>query len=105
MGANLTYVYLSTDYRKSVPSLTNWRRGWRVFGLGGGRDAWTQAQYAHRVNRGRSRALGGRLIRAHTTGQGLVVRAHIVVLAHDHPDWSNQQLAQTVGTSDRMVRK
>jgi len=45
------------------------------------------------------------LIRAHTTGQGLVVRAHIVVLAHDHPDWSNQQLAQTVGTSDRMVRK
>ena len=46
-----------------------------------------------------------RLIRAHTTGQGLVVRAHIVVLAHDHPDWSNQPLAQTVGTSDRMVRK
>lgn len=46
-----------------------------------------------------------RLIRAHTTGQGLVVRAQIVVLAHDHPDWSNQQLAQTVGTSDRMVRK
>jgi hypothetical protein len=33
------------------------------------------------------------------------VRAQIVVLAHDHPDWSNQHLAQTVGTSDRMVRK
>ena len=46
-----------------------------------------------------------RLIRAHTTGQGLVVRAQIVVLAHEHPDWSNQLLAQTVRTSDRMVRK
>lgn len=45
-----------------------------------------------------------RLIRAHTTGQGLVVRAHIVVLAHAHPDWSTQDLAQTVGTSDRLVR-
>lgn len=46
-----------------------------------------------------------RLLRAHATGQGLVVRAQIVVLAHDHPDWSNQQIAQDVGTSDRMVRK
>jgi DNA-directed RNA polymerase specialized sigma24 family protein len=46
-----------------------------------------------------------RLIRAHTTGQGLVVRAQMVVLAYDHPDWSNQQIAQPVGTSDRMVRK
>ena len=50
-------------------------------------------------------AATGRLIRAHTTGQGLVVRAQVVVLAHDHPDWSNQQIAQQVGTSDRMVRK
>jgi hypothetical protein len=33
------------------------------------------------------------------------VRAQIVVLAHEHPDWSNQQLAQRVGTSDRLVRK
>jgi hypothetical protein len=46
-----------------------------------------------------------RLIRAHSTGQGLVVRAQIVVMAHEHPDWSNQQIAQTVATSDRMVRK
>ena len=36
-----------------------------------------------------------RLIRAHTTGQGLVVRAQMVMMAHEHPDWSNQQLAQS----------
>jgi hypothetical protein len=44
-------------------------------------------------------------IRAHTSAQALVVRAQIVVTAHDHPDWSNQQIAQHLGTSDRMVRK
>ena len=46
-----------------------------------------------------------RLIRAHTTGQGLVVRAQIVMMAHEHPDWSNQQIAKQLDTSDRMVRK
>jgi transposase len=46
-----------------------------------------------------------RLIRAHTTAQVLVVRAQIVVTAHDHPDWSNQQIAGHLSTSDRMVRK
>ncbi len=46
-----------------------------------------------------------RLIRAHTTAQVLVVRAQIVLATHEHPDWNNQQLAQALGTSDRMVRK
>ena len=46
-----------------------------------------------------------RVIRAHTTAQVLAVRAQIVVMAHDHPTWSNQQIAQHLGTSDRMVRK
>jgi Homeodomain-like domain len=46
-----------------------------------------------------------RLIRAHSTAQMLVVRAQIVVTAHDHPDWNNQQIARSLGTSDRMVRK
>jgi Winged helix-turn helix len=46
-----------------------------------------------------------RLIRAHSSGQALVVRAQIVLLAHEHPDWSNQQIAHEVRTSDRMVRK
>ena len=47
----------------------------------------------------------GRLTRAHTTAQALVVRAQIVLTAHEHPEWSNQQIAQVLGTSDRMVRK
>jgi len=46
-----------------------------------------------------------RRLRAHTTAQVLVVRAQIVVTAHDHPEWSNQQIARYLGTSDRMVRK
>lgn len=46
-----------------------------------------------------------RLIRAHTTAQTLVVRAKIVVTAAEQPAWSNQQIADRVGTSDRMVRK
>lgn len=46
-----------------------------------------------------------RLVRAHTTGQALMVRASIVLTAHEHPDWDNQHIAQAAGTSDRMVRK
>lgn len=45
------------------------------------------------------------LVRAHTTAQTISLRARIVLAAHDHPDWSNQQLAQSVGTADRIVRK
>lgn len=46
-----------------------------------------------------------RLIRAHTSSQAVVVRAQIVVTAHEHPEWSNQQIARALATSDRMVRK
>ena len=46
-----------------------------------------------------------RLVRAHSTAHAQVVRARIVLTAHDHPDWTNQAIAQTVGTSGRMVRK
>ena len=45
------------------------------------------------------------LVRAHTTPQTTSFRARIVLAAHDHPDWSNQQIAQHVGTADRIVRK
>jgi transposase len=45
------------------------------------------------------------LIRAHTTAQTRVVRAKIVVTAAQQPSWTNQQIAEEVGTSDRMVRK
>ncbi|WP_201378007.1 helix-turn-helix domain-containing protein [Ktedonobacter sp. SOSP1-52] len=43
--------------------------------------------------------------RAHKTGQALLMRVRIVLLAHDYPEWSNQQIAHQVGTSDRQVRK
>jgi DNA-binding transcriptional regulator YiaG len=46
-----------------------------------------------------------RLARAHTTPQVQALRARIVLAAHDHPAWTNQQLAHTLGTSDRLVRK
>jgi transposase len=46
-----------------------------------------------------------RLIRAHTTAQTHVVRAKIVVTAAEQPTWTNQQIADQVGTSARMVRK
>jgi transposase len=46
-----------------------------------------------------------RLLRAHTSAQTLVVRAKIVVTAAEQPSWTNQQIADHVGTSDRMVRK
>ena len=46
-----------------------------------------------------------RLIRAHTSAQIHVVRAKIVLTAAEQPSWTNQQIAEQVGTSDRMVRK
>ena len=46
-----------------------------------------------------------RLIRAHTSAQTQVVRAKIVLTASEQPGWTNQQIAEQVGTSDRMVRK
>ncbi len=45
------------------------------------------------------------LVRAHTTPQSTSFRARIVLAAHDHPDWSNQQIGRHVGTADRIVRK
>lgn len=46
-----------------------------------------------------------RLVRAHTTPHALRLRAQIVLAAHDHPAWSNQQLATECQCSDRTVRK
>lgn len=36
---------------------------------------------------------------------GEVVRAWILLAAYDYPEWSNQQIAQEVGCTDRTVRK
>lgn len=45
-----------------------------------------------------------RLANAHKAPQGQALRARIVLAAHDHPEWSNQQLAREVGCTDRTVR-
>lgn len=45
------------------------------------------------------------LIRAYTTPCALVVRAKIILTAAHHPDWTNQRIATTLATSDRLVRK
>jgi hypothetical protein len=34
-----------------------------------------------------------------------VIRARLLVAAHDHPEWSNQQIAQEAGCTRRNVRK
>ena len=44
------------------------------------------------------------LIRAHSTPQTLAVRARIILTAHEQPEQNNQQIAATVGTTDRTVR-
>ncbi len=43
--------------------------------------------------------------RAHKTGQSMAVRARILLHANEHPEWSNQQIAQALATTDRNVRK
>ncbi|HEY1348543.1 MAG TPA: helix-turn-helix domain-containing protein [Ktedonobacteraceae bacterium] len=45
------------------------------------------------------------LLRAHPTGQSLAIRARMVLFAHEHPEWSKQQIAQAAQTSARLVRK
>jgi hypothetical protein len=44
------------------------------------------------------------LVRAHRTPQAQAMRARIILTAHTHPEQSNQQIAGTVGTTDRTVR-
>ena len=44
-------------------------------------------------------------LRAHSTPQAQVLRARIILTAFELSDCSNEQIAHTLGTSDRMVRK
>jgi len=46
-----------------------------------------------------------RLTRRRTAPYAEVVRAKILLLAYEHPDWSNAAIARTVGCTDRTVRK
>lgn len=45
------------------------------------------------------------LMRASSTPQALVMRVRIILTAYQHPEQSNQQIAQAAGTTDRTVRK
>ena len=44
------------------------------------------------------------LVNSRKASQGKVMRARIILHAHEHPEWSNQQIAQAVGCTDRAVR-
>jgi len=46
-----------------------------------------------------------RLARLRTAPYAEVVRAKILLLAYEHPDWSNAAIARAVGCADRTVRK
>ena len=46
-----------------------------------------------------------RLARRRTASYAEVVRAKILLLAYEHPDWSNAAIARAVGCTDRTVRK
>lgn len=46
-----------------------------------------------------------KLANSRTAPHGRVVRAQILVAAHDHPEWSNQRIAKGAGCTDRSVRK
>jgi ribosome-binding protein aMBF1 (putative translation factor) len=46
-----------------------------------------------------------RLVNARKTSQVKVMRAKIILHAHEHPEWSNQEIAAQIGCSDRVVRK
>jgi hypothetical protein len=44
------------------------------------------------------------LVNSRKASQGKVRRAKIILAAHEHPEWSNQEIARQVGCSDRAVR-
>lgn len=46
-----------------------------------------------------------RVSRRRTASYAEVVRAKILLLAYEHPDWSNAAIARAVGCTDRTVRK
>lgn len=46
-----------------------------------------------------------RLVSSRKAPQGEVLRARLLLAAYDHSEWSNQQIAQAVGCTDRTVRK
>lgn len=45
-----------------------------------------------------------RLVNARKAPQGKAMRARIILAAHEHPEWSNQEIARHVNCTDRAVR-
>jgi transposase len=46
-----------------------------------------------------------RLVASRKAPQGKVLRARILLTAHEHPDWNNHQIGRELGCSHRTVRK
>jgi DNA-directed RNA polymerase sigma subunit (sigma70/sigma32) len=46
-----------------------------------------------------------KLANSRTASYVKVIRARILLAAYDHPEWSNQQIAQQAGCTRRNVRK
>jgi transposase-like protein len=46
-----------------------------------------------------------KLANSRTASYVKVIRAHMLLAAHDHPEWSNLQIAQEAGCTRRIVRK
>jgi len=44
------------------------------------------------------------LINSRKAAQGKVMRAKIILAAHERPEWSNQEIAHYAGCTDRAVR-
>ena len=44
------------------------------------------------------------LIKSRKAAQGKVMRAKIILAAHEHPEWTNQEIARQAGCTDRAVR-
>lgn len=44
------------------------------------------------------------MVNARKTSQSKAMRAKIILAAHEHPDWSNQKIAQEAHCTDRAVR-
>ena len=46
-----------------------------------------------------------KLANSRTASYVKVIRARMLLAAHDHPEWSNLQIAQEAGCTRRIVRK
>ena len=44
------------------------------------------------------------IINSRKAAQGKVLRAKIILAAHEHPEWTNQAIARQVNSTDRSVR-